>query len=40
LLLTDVGISYGDHLTFKDSDAPPLPCPEDEIEQLIRIQLD
>ncbi|KAF2441627.1 SET domain-containing protein [Karstenula rhodostoma CBS 690.94] len=33
-------ISYGDHLTFKDADAPPQPRPEDEIEQLNRIQLD
>ncbi|KAF1976093.1 protein methyltransferase [Bimuria novae-zelandiae CBS 107.79] len=33
-------ISYGDHLTFIDADAPPAPRPEEEIDQLNRIQLD
>jgi hypothetical protein len=33
-------ISYGSHLTFKDADAPVLPPPETEIEQLNQIQFD
>lgn len=33
-------ISYGSHLTFKDADAPDLPPPETEIEQLNQIQID
>lgn len=33
-------ISYGDHLTFKDTDCPPPPRPENEIERLYQIQLD
>ncbi|KAH7085123.1 hypothetical protein BKA63DRAFT_11417 [Paraphoma chrysanthemicola] len=33
-------ISYGSHLTFKDTDAPNLPPPETELEQLNRIQID
>ncbi|KAH8730166.1 hypothetical protein GQ44DRAFT_482154 [Phaeosphaeriaceae sp. PMI808] len=33
-------ISYGDRLTFKDTDAPKLPPPETEIEQLNQIQID
>ena len=36
--LTDLGISYGSHLTFKDADMlPPAPL-EDEIEQLRMIE--
>jgi SET domain-containing protein len=33
-------ISYGSHLTFKDADAPTLPPPETELEQLNQIQID
>jgi SET domain-containing protein len=33
-------ISYGSHLTFKDADAPVLPPPETELEQLNQIQID
>jgi len=33
-------ISYGSHLTFKDADAPVLPPPEMELEQLNQIQID
>jgi hypothetical protein len=37
-VLTDAGISYGSHLTFKDADvAPPTP-PEEEMEQLRMMQ--
>jgi SET domain-containing protein len=33
-------ISYGSHLTFKDADAPVLPPPETELEQLNQIEID
>jgi SET domain-containing protein len=33
-------ISYGSHLTFKDADAPAVPPPETEIEQLNQIEID
>lgn len=37
-MLTDLGISYGSHLTFKDADAVPSTPPEEEIEQLRMIE--
>jgi SET domain-containing protein len=33
-------ISYGSHLTFKDTDAPLPSPPEEEIDQLNQIELD
>jgi hypothetical protein len=37
-MLTGSGISYGSHLTFKDTDVAPETPPEEEIEQLRMIQ--
>jgi hypothetical protein len=38
--ILSTGISYGSHLTFKDTDRPILLSPDEEMEQLNRIQLD
>lgn len=39
-LLTELGISYGSHLTFEDTDRPPPLSTENELEQFNQIHLD